>query len=178
MNLYDLAIAKKLAGGGGGGGGASNIVTGTFKGTEDGAMEVSIPYTGSGWPVNVMIAPVKGFYNPNGGDYSALVQQNAVGVFALTKRVPDGEPTWTAISNNNNKGAAMVYYKNSSTSATSYKAIGQYDFLYYYPTNAGSADVDKVLRIKSPTVLSVNISSTGTGFAKDIEYTYTIQYSS
>ena len=145
MDLFDIAIAKKLAGGGGvtptgninitstaqtdvsayataqvvdadlvasnikkdvdilgvvgtyeggGGGGSSNVVTGTFKGTENGVLEVPIPYTGTGYPLSIQIY-VKDGIDSSDTAFSELVCQNTMAQWAGSKHNPMDLPTYT-----------------------------------------------------------------------------------
>ena len=82
----------------GGGGGASNYVTGTFTvGSSGGQVEsVSIPYTGSGYPIAGIIYPEGGPYNNTSTGQTTWynsVTRYAVGFFSWAKSVITSTPT-------------------------------------------------------------------------------------
>ena len=158
-------------------GGASNIVTGTFKGTTTGAaMDVNIPYTGSGYPIVVLIFPKEGPYNSSTGSWYSLIQRYAIGIFLIVKDNVSSTPDYTN-NNSDNSGSYFAYHKNSTTSATSYSAgSGSSARMYQDTSSAGTRN--SAVRVKSATKLSVYIASTSYGFAANIEYTYLIIYSS
>lgn len=176
MDLFDIAIAKKLAGGGGGG--SSNVVMGTFKGTENGAMDVTIPYTGEGWPVNLVITPKEGPHNPNGSEFYPVKQAGAIAIFTAEKRAADASPTWTGTDIVDNY-CSLVGWGKTATGEYANQPFKSTGIVFYapsgLPTVYGTTDV---ARFKSSTTLSVWISSTAAGFVKDVEYTYMILYSS
>ena len=63
---FYLADGSEATGTASGGGGSSRTVIGTFTGTSSGAMNVSIAYTGSGYPIAIIIFPSEGTRNTNG----------------------------------------------------------------------------------------------------------------
>lgn len=172
--LADGSIGTGTASGGGGG--ASNIVTGTFKGTTTGAaMDVNIPYTGSGYPIAVAIYPTEGPYNSNKGSFYSLVQRYALAQWTGVKSRIDESPTYN--SGNSNGMCVGVLYKSSSSSAGSYQGAGSSNATIYKDEAAISNNYTSV-KIRSATKMSVYIASTSYGFAANIEYTYQIIYSS
>ena len=165
-----------------GGGGASNVVTGTFKGTTTGAaMDVTLNYSGSGYPIAVLIYPSEGTYNSSGSFYN-LIQRYAYNTYLLVKNEPNTVPTYdgggTGV-NTNNKALLVGRYKNSTTNATTYTQTGSTNNSVYNDTDATSSNTT-VLRVRSKTKLSVYIISSGSnyGFAANIEYKYWVIYSS
>lgn len=161
-----------------GGGGASNIVTGTFKGTTTGAaMDVTLNYSGSGYPIAVGFFPSEGGYNPNGALYN-LIQRYVYTMIMFVKNNPSTTPSYS--NSENDKFTYQYRYKSSSTSATSAGT--------FTGTNAGVCnDADAkdsitssncTVRFKNNKKMSVYIASTSYGFAANIEYTYYVIYSS
>ena len=162
-------------------GGASNMVTGTFKGTTTGAaMDINVPYTGSGYPIAVMIYPSEGAYNSSGTFYN-LLQRYATWLYSACKCVPSVAPTYPTSSSTANTDSMSVWhvYKGSASNATSGTAARNLNTNVYRNYDAVSGSSGQfVVSIKSNTKLSVFIASNSYGFAANIEYTYRIIYSS
>lgn len=163
-------------------GGASNLVTGTFKGTTTGAaMDVTLNYSGSGYPVAVVIYPTGGAYNssaPSGSNaynWYNLVKRYSVAVLTAVKTDTNQVP-FQGIAN---KATVATVYKNSTSDATSYQrtsAMAADTFGGSSLTAQSSSTLCVVF--KSTTKMSVYIASTSYGFAANIEYTYYVIYSS
>ena len=167
----------KITGTGSGGGGASNFVTGTFTGTTaDAAMNVTLSYTGSGYPIAVSIFPKEGPYNPNSGTFYGTVQRYAIASFFVVKSETTSVPTYTT-SGNENRGAVTMVYKSSTSSATSYSRSGSQTTNVFSGGDA-NAGTNAACKFKTATSMSVFIAGTSYGFMKDVEYTYCVLYSS
>lgn len=155
----------------GGGGGASNIVTGTFKGTTtNAALSVTIPYTGTGFPVAIEIYPTGGT-----SQTASLVQRYAI-VFASVAKYNANTPDYSNSGDNSN-ASSMIMYKSSATSSSSYSAsasLGQ----RFYRTGSATSGNNTYIRINSNKSMSVFIAGTSYGFAANTEYTYCVIYSS
>lgn len=170
--LADGSIGTGTASGGGGG--ASNIVTGTFKGTTTGAaMDVTLNYSGSGRPVAVLIFPSEGAYNSSGTFYNTLQRYAActyVGVCYSTS----ASPSYTTV----NDAYITVLYKSSASTARtlSYTNFSANDLLSN--TSATGASAPGIVKITSATNMSVYIASSSYGFMANIPYTYQVIYSS
>ena len=96
-----------------GGGGASNIVEGTFTtGSSAGAHSISLPYTGSGYPIACMVFIATGAYDSSNTAWYNSVQRYAVGQWTLHKSVQDTAPTYTT-SGTANQGVTTAIYKSS-----------------------------------------------------------------
>lgn len=159
-----------------GGGGASNVVTGTFTGTAGGAMNIDLPYTGSGFPTSVIIYPKEGAKNPS-GTLGSTVWKGASSYWSAAKR-DNNAPTYSG-SADNNYADGYALYKSSTSNAASY-SWSNIGYNIYQNSAAASTSTYSLCRIRSSTKLSVYISgAAGTnGFVKDIEYVYTVTYSS
>ena len=156
-----------------GGGGASNVVTGTFKGTTKGAaLDVTLNYSGSGYPIAVVIYP-KGGIDGN-TTFATLVQRYAIGFYAITKADTNTAPTYAATSPSQDTGHYTRRYKSSSSDPNSYSASGGQGNMFRNQSASSSVPV----AIHSKTQMSVFIADTGYGFADNIEYTYWVIYSS
>lgn len=171
MNLFDIAVAKKLAGGGGGGGGgASNVVTGTFKGTENGTLEVPLSYTGEGYPLSVFIFVKDGIEN---SPYVDINCQNSMAQWAGSKSVPETAPTYSDGTTKNNMSVVGVRKSSSAGSYSQSSSRGA----NIYSQDSPAASINLV-RLASPTSMKVLIADSGYGFYPNIEFTYVITYSS
>lgn len=167
-----------------GGGGASNIVTGTFTGTTTGvAMDVTLNYTGSGYPIIFATYPTGGANNSDTSFYN-LTQRYACVYFVGIKCETDTTPTYASGGNGNiSQNSFSVYqrYKNSATSTTSHSGTAvkrAYVAKDDAAASGNSSDTNVILRFRSKTSMSVFIASTSYGFAANIEYTYYVIYSS
>lgn len=161
--------------------GAKNYVTGTFKtGTTTGAaQEVTIPYTGSGYPIACLIYVKGGAYNnTSSGDtnWYNSVQRYAIGQWAMSKSNQTTTPTY-GTSGAANQGVTMSIFKNSTSTATTYSRTSAMSTNTFSSSNAGNTAATAV-RFKSATKMSVYVASTSYGLLADTEYTYHIIYSS
>lgn len=157
-------------------GGASNIVTGTFKGTTTGAaMDVTLNYSGSGYPVAVLIYPDEGAYNSSGSFYS-LVKRYVFQNYVIVKNNLSSVPDYTN-NTSNNQACYLVTYKNSTSSATTYTSAQSAGVRYYNNISATGAR-DAAIKLKSSTKMSVYIAGSSYGFAANIDYKYWVLYSS
>lgn len=161
----------------GGGGGASNIVTGTFKGTTTGAaMDVTLNYSGSGYPIVAVIYPKDGVYK-NGTTFYNLVQRYAINYYLMIKSDPTIAPKYE-----DNSGYDLitnyVRYKSSSSSSGTYGGSANFNISMFSQNDASSSNSSNVLKIKAKDKMSVFIASSSYGFVANIEYTYHVIYSS
>lgn len=160
-----------------GGGGASNVVTGTFTGTTTGAaMDVDLAYTGSGYPVAVVIYPKEGPYNSGTGTFYNLVQRYSCAYFVIIKIENGTTPDYTTGASKN-YATGYYRYKSSTSTATSYAGFAIGTNIQSYNDNDAVSGQSSIVRIRSKTKMSVFIASTAYGFAANIEYTYYVIYS-
>lgn len=182
--FFYTALGVKTEGTASGGGGVSNIVTGTFKGTTTGAaMDVTLNYSGSGYPIAVIIQPSEGSFNSTTGTFYSALQRYALALFFAAKTQTTTTPTYTG-SGDNNKTATYRIYKSSASTATSQStgtSTGLINVVYTYnnsdAVSSGGAGANAV-RFKSATKMSLYIASNSYGFMANIEYTYYVIYSS
>lgn len=165
----------------GGGGGASNVVIGKFKGTTGNkAMDISLSYSGTGYPIAVLVFPTVGSYNNASGSntFYLLVQRYAMQMYSAAKCRINEAPQYTGTSPYDTT-TAVIRYKNSTSSATSYteQATSSNPNGYKSTLNATNSTA-ACLVFKSATTMSVYICSSSYGFAVNIEYTYIVLYSS
>lgn len=157
----------------------SKLVTGTFTGTTEGVgMAVSVSYTGVGYPVAVVIYPSTGA-NKSGSSMETLVKKQAIIIYCAVKDDISSVPPYTS-STDASKASISAIYKNS-TSDASVTGGNRYISATFYRTYSVSNGLDSVVRFSNSTTMNVYImaaNDAGYGFAKDIEYTYQIVYSS
>lgn len=182
MDLFDIAVAKKLAGGGGGGGGSSNVVTGTFTPTATGTLDVPLAYTGTGYPIKVLLSVKGGFNNPD-NDFYSLISQQAACVHYVEKIMTENAPDYETTSLENvNRSSFINLRKNSSSSAQSYDAQSTKNnsgFVVYGNRASLSSSTSAIMKIASNTLLQVYVSDAGSyGFRVGTEYEYVVVYSS
>ena len=161
-----------------GGGGASNVVTGTFTGTTTGEVkEITVNYSGNGYPICILIYPTEGAYNSTTGSFYNLVQRYACAVYVAIKCVQGTAPTWSGSQSDFNKATVIDRYKGSASTATTYSVTNAAAEAIFSNTNA-TASSTLIACMRSSTSLRVYIARTSYGFAANIEYTYRIIYSS
>lgn len=157
-------------------GGASNYVTGTFTTqSSSGVQTISIPYTGSGYPIAAMVYVEGGCYNSAISDWYSSIQRYAVGQWTMHKSVQTSSPTYKT-SGTQNYGVTTAIYKNSTSSSTSYTRTSGMNTNVYSSSNASNAALTCV-RFHSSTSLSVYVASTSYGLMDSLTYRYQIIYS-
>lgn len=167
-----------------GGGGASNIVQGTFTtGSSTGVAETfSINYTGSGYPIALMVYVDGGAYNNSTGGnttwYNSL-QRYAIGAFYLTKSQIPVTPTYST-SGGANYGTVAVIYKNSTSQATTYSRTSSMTANSYTSSSTNAnATVATTVRFKgNGKTVTYYVASTSYGLLASTKYAYIAVYSS
>jgi hypothetical protein len=159
-----------------GGGGASNFVHGEFH-TESsaGSQSVTIPYTGSGYPIMAYIV-IKGGAYVSGTTWYNSTQRYAIGVWAMSKSVMSTSPTYTT-SGTQNQAVTTAIYKNSASTSTSYTRTSAMTTNTFSSSNASNAAATAV-RFKSKTSMSVYVNTSSYGLFPNQDYEYFIVYSS
>lgn len=161
-------------------GGSSRIVTGTFNtGSKSGTKSLTIPYTGSGYPIAFEIYVKGGAYNPNITAWYGVIQRYAVGVFAMVKSNTNVAPQYTAQSADIDGCVVFSMYKSSTSSATTYTRGFSSNAILFRPSNSSpSASNIDVACMYSSTLLKYYVASTSYGLLKNLDYDYFIVYSS
>lgn len=159
-----------------------SIITGTFTGTtaeKGSAKSITVPYSGSGYPVSILIYPTAGGYKSD-TDIYASTQYKAIVSFCGIKCDVSQTPEYV---NNTIENQAYVHatFKNSSSDSTAYAGtVSKNATTYYRYVASGNAAASAVRFYNSGTNLSVYIAPDGGteyGFLAGTEYTYVIQYS-
>ena len=169
-----------------GGGGASNIVQGTFttNATRTSTVTVSIPYTGSGYPIAAMVFISGGVYNNTDGgntEWYNSVNRYDVGSWYMTKARQNTAPTY-ATSGADNYGCTTFVYKNNASTATTYSRNSTMTANTYTSSSTNATSGNTCVRFKGNgktlTVYTGNKSTSAYGFPPSTELQYIIVYSS
>lgn len=171
MDLFDIAVASKLAGGGGGGGGgSSNIVTGEFTtSSATGTVEnITIPYSGNGYPVSVHLYII---------DNSDIGNTKAVVSHYVEKANKDIAPTYDGTYGTDlAKVYAVTKYSTSDTSRCSLSSTLESTGTYL---DDEAVDVGLyTMRIRNKNTISLYKNTTKVGFLPNKKYGYIVEYSS
>ena len=174
--FYTAAGVRTQGTNSGGGGGASNFVSGTFTtGSSAGVGSVTIPYSGSGYPIMAVVVVEGGAY-VSGTDWYNSMQRYAVGQWTMTKSVFSSTPTY-GTSGAANQGVTTWIYKNSTSSSTSYARSSAMNTNVFSSSNASNAGATCV-RLKGNTSLSYYVNTSSYGLLPSTTYRYFIVYSS
>ena len=169
----------KITGTNSGGGGASNYVSGTFTPSGSGTVgSISLPYTGTGYPICAMVFVKGGAYNSSNTAWYNSTQRYAVGQWTMHKSVQDTAPSYgTGTSTNTaDYGVTTTIYKNSTTSATTYIRTSSMSANTFSSSDASSS-ANYCVKFKPGNVLSYYTASTYYGLMSGVEYEYHIVYS-
>ena len=165
-------------------GGATNYVEGTFTpGTTAGWVDLTIPYTGSSYPVALTIVVDGGCYDTTITAWYDLVSRYAIGMFNMTKADFDTAPTYATSSSTTtntvgNRGVVMSTYKNSTSSATTYTRAGAMTAASYCSSMTATVGAGSAAMFKSNKIIRYYAQGSGTsyGFAKNVTYRYMVTY--
>ena len=156
-------------------GGASNIVTGTFKGTTTGAaMDVTLNYTGSGYPIAFITYPEGG--SSGNTSFNSLLQRYATVMFCGSKQNVETAAEYSRSGTSADGYQVVNRYKSSTSTSTTMSQAGNPTYI----TSGIDATVSNtnILNFKSKTKMSVYIASSSYGFAANYDYRYWVIYSS
>lgn len=164
--------------------GATNFITDTFTvGNTGGEIEsLTIPYTGNGYPIALIIVVEGGAYNSAITPWYSSLIRYAVGQWTFTKSVMTSTPTYTT-SGAANQGVTTWIYKNSTSSSTTYSRSSAMNtnVLTSSSTNATGAGATCVRFKGNGTTLSyytANNTSSTYGLLPSTTYRYYAIYSS
>ncbi len=165
-----------------GSGGVTNVVQGSFTTSSTGGSvgTLNLDYTGSGYPIVVLVYVKDGLYNSDSAWYSTVAQYD-VGLAVMTKANTSTTPSYTS-SGNQNYGTVSYVYKSSTSSATSYGRTGSNTVNVYTTSSNNATANNSMLRFKgNGTTLTYyvgNRSSSTRGLARNTEFSYIVIYSS
>ena len=181
---FYTAAGVRTQGTASGGGGASNIVQGTFTtGSSTGVAETfTINYTGSGYPIALMVYVDGGAYNNSTGGNTTWynsVQRYAIGAFYLTKSQIPVTPTYST-SGGANYGTVALIYKNSTSQATTYSRTSSMTANSYTSssTNANATAATTVRFKGNGKTVTYYVASSSYGLLASTKYAYIAIYSS
>ena len=174
--IFIKADGTQATGTNSGGGGASNFVHGEFTTQSSaGVQSISVPYTGTGYPIMIYVVIKGGAYVSGTAWYNSM-QRYAIGVWACSKSVMSSTPTYST-SGTQNQAVTMSIYKNSTSSSTSYTRTSAMNTNTFSSSNATNAAATAV-RYKSGNHLSVYVNTSSYGLLPSQDYEYFIVYSS
>lgn len=158
--------------------GLSNVVTGTFTGTTAGeVLSVTLNYSGSGYPVGIIVAPSEGTYNSSGTFYQTI-QNSACAFYSAYKNYPAVTPTYADNSNTANLFMVGTVYKSSDSSSSTTTAGRTNAVSVLSASNPYGSSSTYIARLHSATDMDVFIADSAYGFMANIPYTYYVIYSS
>ena len=167
---------------GGSGGGVTNVATGTFTTGSSGGSTgtVSLNYSGSGYPLAVLVFIATGLSDTSTSWYTDIARYD-VGLVAMVKAVTSTAPTYTT-SGSANYGAISYLYKSSTSNATSYSRTGSQTANTYTSSSTNASTGSSMIRFKgNGKTLSYyvgNRSSSTYGLARSTTFRYIVLYSS
>lgn len=165
----------------GSGGGDNKFVTGTFTTGSSTSTNgtINVPYTGSGYPIMLVIVVEGGIYNSSITPWYSSVTRYAVGQITIGKSIATSTPSY-GTSNSENYGSVELIYKNSTSSATSYSSTRSVTANSYSSSNANGTSTTCV-RWTGNKVISYRTgggSSSSYGLLAGTTYRYYVYYSS
>jgi hypothetical protein len=154
-------------------GGASNVVIGSFTtgSTEGGTGSISVPYTGSGFPLACMVYIAGGAYNNTASGNTTW--------YNSTHRYAVGQWTYhnAQQASSCNTGVTTWVYKNNASSATTYSRSSAMSTTVRTTSNATGAGATCVRMSVDGKTLKWYVSSTSYGLLASTEYTYIMIFS-
>lgn len=165
----------------GGGTSCPKLVQGTFTtgSTRASTGTVSISYTGTGYPIAVMVYMKSGTYDPNDSWYNTIAQYDADGFMAIKAQMSSTPTFVSSGSVPANQATATVVYKSNASTATTHTRAGSQSAVMYNSSDATTGY--NCIRFKNSTkVMSYYIGNTASnrvGLAPSKEYAYIIVYS-
>ena len=164
-----------------GGTSCPKLVQGTFTtgSTRASTGTVSISYTGTGYPIAVMVYMQGGAYDPDGSWYDTIAYYDA-DAFYMTKSQMSSTPTFvSSASVPANQGVVCATYKSSTSNATTHSRSGSSSAVFFNSNDATTGY--NCIRFKNSTkTMSYyvgNSASNRVGLAPSKTYAYIIIYS-
>ena len=184
----NVTTAGYISSGTAGNSAISLTATGTFSTTfvegefttnsTTGVQSITIPYSGSGYPIMLSIVIKNGVYNNTSDGNSTWYnskQRYAVGYWDMTKAEMNTAPTYTT-SGSNNYGSMMSTLKNSTSDNTNYTRSGSVNANVFSSSNPSNTAANCV-KFKGNKELAVYVSTSSYGLFPNATYSYYILYS-
>lgn len=169
-----------------GGNGQSNVVQGSFttESTRNKTQTVTLSYTGTGYPIAVMIFVSGGAYNNSSNGNTTWynsVNRYDVGNYFMSKARTTTTPSYST-SGADNYGNVAIIYKNSTSTSTTYTRTSTMTANVFTSSSTSAQSSTACVRFKgngkTMNVYIGNKSSSYIGFASDTTYAYIVVYSS
>ena len=176
--VYFKSDGSQSTGTASGGGGASNVVMGSFTaGSEAGDSDISISYTGSGYPIAAIIYPKGGLYNTSWYD---TISRYAVVQWAMTKCfIGNSVPDYSSDSDINYAAISAITKSSTSNANACTAAYGKGLKLYNSNGGVSGSSATNVVVFKSATTMQIRTKAASNyGFMQNCDYDYIIIYSS
>ena len=167
------------------GSGASNVVQGSFTtgSSRNTTQTITINYSGTGYPIAVMIFIKGGSYNNSSTGNTTWynsVNRYDVGNYSMSKSRGTTTPSWST-SGADNQGVVDIIYKNSTSTATTYTRTSTMTANVFTSSSTSAQASTACVRFKGNNkTMSVYIGNKGSGsigFASETEYSYIVIYS-
>lgn len=174
---FYTAAGVRTQGTASGGGGSSNVVSGTFKYTDEGWHTINLQYNGNGYPVAAVIFVSSG---KDGGTFASAIRRYAISNYLAVKNNCTIAPDYNNTSNDANY--LNYVYKNSTTDASNITNGGNTTSIYRTDEST-TAGVGHAFRISGQKAIKVRCVDTTHntsryGFLVNTDYTYAVVYSS
>ena len=179
----DVTTAGYISAGTAGNSDISLTATGTFSTTfvqgefttnsTTGVQNITIPYSGSGYPIMVVVVAKGGTYGNT--TWKEAVQQYTVGCWSMTKSYMNSTPTYET-SGSANYGGILVVYKNSASNKDSYARTGSVSNNTYTSSDPSNTALNCV-KITGNKAMKVYVNTGGYGLLQSTDYSYYILYS-
>lgn len=179
----NVTTAGYISSGTAGNSAISLTATGTFSTTfvegefttnsSTGVQSITIPYSGSGYPIMVVVVAKGGTYGNT--TWKEAVQQYTVGCWSMTKSYMNSTPTYET-SGSANYGGILVVYKNSSSNKDSYARTGSVSNNTYTSSDPSNTALNCV-KITGNKAIKVYVNTGGYGLLQSTTYSYYILYS-
>ena len=166
-----------------GGTSCPKLVQGTFTtgSSGGGTGTVTLDYSGSGYPIAILIYPQGGISNTDNTSWATEVAMYDVGMVTMVKAFTTTTPSY-ATTGSQNYGVINYIYKSSSSNATSYAYAGSKTANTYTSSSTNASTIAKMIRFKGNNkTLSYyigNRTSSTYGLARNTKFAYIVIYSS
>lgn len=166
--------------------GCPNVVQGSFTtgATRNTTQNITINYSGTGYPIAVMVFIKGGAYNNSSTGNTTWynsVNRYDVGHYSMSKARGTTTPTWST-SGSDNYGVVDIIYKNSTSTSTTYSRTSTMTANVFTSSSTSAQASTACVRFKgNAKAMSVYIGNKGSGsigFASNTEYSYIVVYSS
>ena len=164
-----------------GGTSCPKLVQGTFTtgSSGGGTGTVTLDYSGSGYPIALIIYPQGGISNTDNTSWATEVAMYDVGMVTMVKAFTTTTPSY-ATTGSQNYGVINYIYKSSSSNATSYAYGGSKTANTYTSSSTNASTTAKMIRFKGNNkTLSYyigNRTSSTYGLARSTTFSYIIVY--